>query len=96
MASNPTEEKRDRMCHDDPMRSPIIQYDCVPASEVGRAPAVGLPAPGALAFEREREMKLSMDRVVLADGSPSPFTSMDLLCSQVTATMLAPLSFLIL
>ena len=70
MASNPTEEKRDRVL--DPLRSPIIQHDCVPASEVGRAPVVRLPAPGALAFEREREMKPSVDRIVLVDGSPSP------------------------
>ena len=66
MASNPTEEKRDRVSND-PLRSPIIQYDGVPASEVGRAPVVALPAPGALAFERGREMKSSVDRIVLED-----------------------------
>ena len=92
MASNPTEEKRDRVSKD-PLRSPIIQHDGVPASEVGRTPVVGLPAPGALAFEREREMRSSMDRIDLVDGSPSTSALVDLSYSQVIATpKLAPLS----
>ena len=92
MASYPTEEKRDRVSFD-PLRSPIIQHDGVPASEVGRAPVVALPAPGALAFGREREMRSGVDRIVLVDGSPSPSASVDLYHSQVNATPeLAPLS----
>ena len=92
MASNPTEEKRDRVSSNT-LRSPITQYDGVPASEVGRAQVVALPAPGTLALEREREMKSSVDRIVLVDGSPSPSIPVDLSYSQVTATTkLAPLS----
>ena len=52
MASNPTEEKRDRVSYY-ALRSPTTQYDGVPASEVGRAPVVALPAPGALVFMGE-------------------------------------------
>ena len=92
MASYPTEEKRDRVSYN-PLRLPIIQNDSVPASEAGRAPAVHYPVPDASASGREREMKSSVDRIVLVDGSPSPSIPEDLFYSQVTAApKLAPLS----
>ena len=88
MASYPTGEKRDRLCHDDPQRSLIIQNALVPASEVGRAPVVRIPAPEALAFERMHELSLSADGYALGGGSPSPLSPTDLSYSQVNTTML--------
>ena len=83
MASYPTEEKRGRSWPD-PQRSLIIQNDLVPASEVGRAPAVRILVPEAsLAFERDQKLSLSADRYALGGGSPSPSSTTDLSYSQV-------------
>ena len=88
MASYPTEEKCGRSWPD-PQRSLIIQNALVPASEVGRAPAVRILVPEAsLAFERDQKLSLSADRYALGGGSPSTSSPTDLSYSQVNTTML--------